>query len=580
MSTFEQTKQKYRDRLQEYLDEYTFELSRPMSWQERACVSRYLKDIKRVKEDETFPWVLNWDVATNAMLTFEAFPYIKGEKARLGKKFDDLAPWQVFCEVQLFGWVHRDDPKLRRFSSSGEYVPRKNGKSFRAAARAVTFLTTFREHGTEIYVGATTQSQAYYVFDPCRKILNRSPDLCREFGIEVRAEQILYTDFDPDTGEVDEGNLTPLIGKPGDGADPYCAILDEYHEFKTDEAISAMEQGIVSRTSPLICTITTAGVRIGGPCHEQYLIDEETIRGTRSNDRRFIYIACCDGSVEWYSDDAIKMANPNLGESVNFETIKDIRDKALSSKKKEIAYKTKNLNQFTGALQQWVSTETWASHEHDISESTFLKTENFMAVDLSSYLDTVAITLLGYFEGTDQKCFKTWYFVPEKTVHVTYKYKEWVGLDNFIVTAGERADFLSIEETIQNLAYKYNVKTVAFDPYQGNQMMSQLSSRGIDVVTYTNSVANMSEPMKDIGARLESTDHSVILSRCSITRHQAGQVHVKSDEKDNQFPRKKDKNDAGCRIDGPVSMIMANGLLIACKSSPTEEPEEIKVGIR
>jgi phage terminase large subunit-like protein len=50
-----------------------------------------------------------------------------------------------------------------------------------------------------------------------------------------------------------------VIGKPGDGASPSCAIVDEYHEHTTEDLYDTMRTGMGARSQPLMLVITTAG---------------------------------------------------------------------------------------------------------------------------------------------------------------------------------------------------------------------------------------------------------------------------------------------------------------------------------
>lgn len=47
-----------------------------------------------------------------------------------------------------------------------------------------------------------------------------------------------------------------MIGKPGDGASPSCAIVDEYHEHKTSDLFDTMQTGMGARSQPLVLVIT------------------------------------------------------------------------------------------------------------------------------------------------------------------------------------------------------------------------------------------------------------------------------------------------------------------------------------
>ena len=53
-------------------------------------------------------------------------------------------------------------------------------------------------------------------------MLQKSPALVSAAGIEVMAKNISIPG--------DGSRLEPMIGDPGDGSSPSCAIVDEFHE--------------------------------------------------------------------------------------------------------------------------------------------------------------------------------------------------------------------------------------------------------------------------------------------------------------------------------------------------------------
>ena len=57
----------------------------------------------------------------------------------------------------------------------------------------------------------------------------------------------------------DYSRFEPLIGTPGDGASPSCAIVDEFHEHDKPDLYDTMQTGMGAREQPLMFVITTAG---------------------------------------------------------------------------------------------------------------------------------------------------------------------------------------------------------------------------------------------------------------------------------------------------------------------------------
>ena len=114
------------------------------------------------------------------------------------------------------------------------------------------------EFGSEVYSGATTEKQAWEVFRPARLMVRNTPELVEALGITPGAKTMFI--------ESNGSRFEPVIGKPGDGASPHCAIIDEYPEHDTDSLLDTMRTGMGARKQPLLLVITTAGDNLAGPC--------------------------------------------------------------------------------------------------------------------------------------------------------------------------------------------------------------------------------------------------------------------------------------------------------------------------
>ena len=214
-------------------------------WHRLAC-QRHLTDLGRIGKDG-FPYVWNPVLQNKAGRDYrpaerickfaQLMPHIKGDWAAAGQLIK-LEPWQVFVLASIFGWVHVRTGK-RRFRGADIIVPRKNAKSTLAAVIGLYMLGPDEEFGAEIYSGATSQDQAMEVFRPAMLMAKATPRYCQQYGVTVNVSNLSI-------GE-NNSKFEPVIGKPGDGASPSCAIVDEYHEHKTAELFDTMKTGMGAR---------------------------------------------------------------------------------------------------------------------------------------------------------------------------------------------------------------------------------------------------------------------------------------------------------------------------------------------
>jgi phage terminase large subunit-like protein len=301
-------------------------------WVRLAC-QRHIDDLDW-QDDAGFAFRFDAKAAARACAFIELMPHTKGKWAAARETLI-MQPWQIFMTACLFGWKRKRD-NLRRFRKFLLLVPRKNGKSAWAAAVGNYMFAADGEHGAEVYSGATTEKQAWEVFRPARLMALKRPDMCSHYGIGVNASNLHILK--------NESRFEPLIGKPGDGASPSLAIVDEYHEHDTDQMFNTMETGMGAREQPLMLVITTAGDNIAGPCYQMQDEAQRMLEGTRQDDEVLAMIYGIDADDDWTDPAILRKANPNWGVSVGVDFLLARQKEALSSPRKAGVFKTKHLN--------------------------------------------------------------------------------------------------------------------------------------------------------------------------------------------------------------------------------------------
>src|SRR5476651_2191756 len=223
----------------------------------KAACQRHIDDLIESKS-ASYLYRFDKDKGERACKFIGLMPHTKGEWARKKLKIK-LEPWQQFIFAVGFGWIDKKT-KRRRFTEIYVEVPRKNGKSLIAAGVGNYMFCADGEFGAEVYCGAVTEKQARKVFQPALLMVQKLPALRKKFSIKPWAKKMTRPD-----GSVFE----PVIGDPGDGDSPSCAIIDEYHEHITDALYTTMTTGMGSRDQPMTLIITTAGFDMQSPCYEK-----------------------------------------------------------------------------------------------------------------------------------------------------------------------------------------------------------------------------------------------------------------------------------------------------------------------
>lgn len=510
-------------------------------WIVLAC-QKYLDDLKKSSK-RNFKYEFDEKAAERVLMFKQMMPHTKGKWAQQ-KLTLKLEPWQCFFNMNIFGWKSKKTG-LRRYRKALLIVPRKNGKSAEAATTGLYMLSSDDEYGAEVYSGATTEKQAWEVFRPAKLMATRAEGFAEATGVEVNASNINIM--------ANGSRFEPIIGNPGDGQSPSCAIIDEYHEHKDDKVLDTMETGMGAREQPLLLVITTAGDNIAGPCYQMQIDAQKALEGAIESEQTFALIYTVDKDDEWSSVEALKKANPNFGVSVSEEFLLARLQDAKNNARKQSVYKTKHLNIWVGSRDAFFNIERWNE-----SADTTLKIEDFygkkayIGMDLASKVDVAAIEILIDNDGELVRFGK--YYLPEAALESTASdhYTGWAKDGWLTITDGEIIDFSEIEADILDLCGKFQVDQLAYDPFQATMLATRLMAEGVPIIEIGATVKNFSEPMKQLDGLVRS--RQITHNADPVMTWMMSNVVAKVDAKDNVFPRK-EKDEY--KIDGPVALIMA-----------------------
>lgn len=471
---------------------------RPACIWERLAVDRHINDLAKIGFDD-YPYKFDTRKACRVINFIETLPHVKGHWA--AKRGVDLLiqleGWQKFNLAMLFGWVKKISG-FRRYTLAYLCVPRKNGKSPIAAGIGLYMFALDGEYGAEVYCGATNEKQAWEVFRPAKKMVERKKNLAKRFAIESHAKKL--------ERRTDGSRFEPVIGQPGDGASPHCAIHDEYHEHDDDGQFDTMSTGMVGRLQPLQLVITTAGDNMAGPC---YALQEDIQlilqNPSEKNDHVYGMIYTIDPDDDWTSEQALIKANPNYGVSVNPETLRRDQLYAVENGRKQNTWRTKHLNQWMSSRNAWLNLEWWNQcKDEGFREDDLVGVDCYLGLDMSSKIDFSAYCLL-FPKKVNGKII--YYcvvrlFLPEAQVQdeKNKHYQDWLQGGHFIQTDGSRIDHDLVEEMIINDVEKFNVGLLGFDPDGAEQITQRIVAAKPDLtrVEVRTTFTDASDPMKDL----------------------------------------------------------------------------------
>lgn len=516
-----------------------------------AC-QRQKNDLEASKKP-SFPYRFDTEKAEKACRFIENLPHTKGVWAAR-KETIRLEPWQKFIFTTIYGWVKKSDGN-RRYREAYIEVPRKNGKSILGAGTGLLMLTLDNEHGAEVYSGASTEKQAWEVFRPAKLMAEKEPEFREHFGVQINAKSI--------NRPGDMSRFEPVIGKPGDGASPSCAIIDEFHEHDTDDLYATMKTGMGARTQPLAFIITTAGVNLAGPCYALRGDVIKILQGSYDAPDVFGVIYTVDAADDWTSKSALAKANPNFGVSVSEEFLLAEQKKAIQSAYLQNNFKTKHLNIWCSSSAAYFNMQGLElCADTSLSIEQFSGDQCFISVDLSSKVDMAAQVILfpRSIDGTMHYYAFPRFYVPEDAANdpANKMYLAWQNAGLLTVTPGSMTDYDYIEEDLKELSGNHQVVEVPFDPWNATQFATRMMAEGLPMVEFAPNVRNFSEPMKQLDALIKSRRFH--FDGNPILKWMFSNVVAKLDAKDNVYPRK-ERNEN--KIDGVVALIAALGRALA-----------------
>lgn len=534
----------------------------------RQACERNRRDLDR-QETAGFPFKFDPEKARRICRMAEMLPHIKGEKAKIIGRDEEgrplwnpihLEPWQCWYLTTMFGWVHADTG-LRRFRVSMLLVPRKNAKSTIAAVVVLYMLTSDGEGGAECYSAATTRDQAKVVAEIAWEMAKRSPQFCEYFGVRVGAKTTRTL-----TVPATASKFAPLSADAHtlDALNISLAIVDELHAHKTRAVWDVIDTATGARAQPLLLITTTAGVEIGGICHEKMDYLHKILDGAVQDEAFFGVNYTVDDKDDWRQSAVHRKANPNYGVSVNASDLERKVTEAQHSQAAINNFLTKHLNVWVRSEAAWMGATLWQT-----CTCPKLKIEDlkqfpcWIGVDLAEVRD-IAAAVAVFKTAADEYAAIGRFYLPEAAVQKSpiAQLSGWTREGYIIETDGDQADFARIERDIIEWCDLLNVVQIDFDRALAAQMEQNLKRTleprmGRDAVEKF--VITVPQTVETMDPAMKMTERLVLSKKIQHDGNPAlawmiSNVVIERNHKDEIYPRKAGGKDSANKIDGPVAM--------------------------
>lgn len=547
----------------------------PACRQVRQACARNEHDLQRQGTSE-FPYTFSAQAAVSICTFAELLPYVSGRGLSEVVGYDDkerpiyktlsLQPWQIWILTTLFGWMNHKG--LRRFRVGLILVPRKNGKSTLGAIVSLYMLTEEQEPGAQCYSAATTRDQAKAVADVAWEMARRTPLFREHYGVLLGSPTTRSLAV-PSTAS----KFMPLSADANslDGLNISCAIIDELHAHKTPAVWQVIDTGTSARLQPLLLAITTAGVDIGGICHQKLGYLEKVLDGVAVDEQFFGINYTVDAGDDYRDPSVHRKANPNYGISVDPDDLARKFNEAQHSPEAINNLITKHLNIWVRSESGWMSYDVWMT-----CANTDLKTVDvrdvpkwlwafpvWIGVDLGEVRDTSAVVLL-FKTGPDTYAVIVRIYLPKAAVDGSpvAKMSGWVRTKDLIETSGDEADYRRIQDELIEFCDFLKVQELDFDRRSARLMMQEIKleleqKMGRDAVDRF--VIDVSQGLDVMDPAMKVTERLVAGKKIQhdgnpVMAWMIVNIVIERNHKDEIYPRKAGGKDSWQKIDAPIAL--------------------------
>ena len=464
---------------------------------------RFLNDLKRSESDD-FQYKFCEEKAERFFIWMEMFNHTKGPLADTPKIPE---PIEKFIFGQIYGWVDKTTGH-RRFRLAYYQVARKNAKSQDLAIVGTYEMACMDEPCAEVLVAATKREQTKYVWEEADIIIRR----CKHLDPPVKERfKTSYGVIRHIKSDSTFSRMSEEDKKKGDGSNPQCGIIDEYHAHETDEYYNVLTSGMKMRTQPLLIIITTAGFNLNHPCYrDEYDYISKILNPDNpiENDNYFALVCELDKDDEgeliddikdernWIKSNPIAVKTPEGIASIRSELVV-----ALDKPEKMRDYLTKTMNIWVNMKESgYMNMAKWGTCKGVLPDLD--RQPCWIGLDLSAKID---LTSVG-FEFCKDGIYYVYShsFMPEETLRAKMTtdkvpYDRWIREGWITPTPGAVVDYRMVKDYAIQKANKmgWYINEFCVDSWGALQIGNDLQDAGYDVVEIVQGIKTLSEPTKD-----------------------------------------------------------------------------------
>jgi len=411
--------------------------------------------------------------------------------------------WQEEIVRTIFGVIGADG--YRQFKQCYITVAKKQGKTMLAAALSLYLLLADNEEGAEIYSCAADRAQAALIYRESIIMAQDCPSIARRVKIVESQKQLVY----PRTNSFYQVLSSEAYSHHGLNA--HAVLFDETH-VADREMFRVMTQGSSdARKQPLHLFISTAGNDIHSVGYELHQKAKDIAAGRKIDSSFLPVIYALEEGDDWMDENNWYKANPSLGTTVSLEAFKRAAESARQNPAEENSFRQLRCNQWVKQEVRWMPMRAWDACNGEVNADALKGRACYGGLDLSATIDVTALVLVFPPAGAaaapgeasthaDKYIVLPFFWLPEETIaqrvrrdHVPYGLWQKQGLVK--TTEGNVVDYSFIEQFIYDLGEEYNIREIAYDPWNCENTRQRLDGRGFTMIPFITPILQSAKPL-------------------------------------------------------------------------------------
>lgn len=514
------------------------------------------------------------------------FPNFDPETPSGTKPFAMMRMWHRQIIGQLYGWKSPDGS--RRFRRAFVTTAKKSGKTTTLSVLPLYEMLVGDTPEKEVYVIATTEDQAGYLYKKTHATLQRSK-LSNKVRSLYSTRKLIY---EPTASFFE---ALPADANTVQGIQPTLLIMDELHAWRGRELYDALIYGDIRRENSLKVVITTAGDDDKSVCFEEYEVAKDLLDPDSDTYLQDTFAFVSEAGkdpvtgeyADWSWDDekSLVQANPTLLE--NPGPLQKMRQelegvKASPGKKRNwIRYMCNRWVSSTG--EAWINRDKWRECRSDIPSHH--GDDVWLGLDLAKVNDLVALAMAWWSDDGKAVDLRVRFWMPDEGIAEKAEdwrlpqLHQWIEEGWIETTPGHAIESNVLRHAISGVALdefgkplkqrrrdavaeQFNVRELAFDRWRAQDLVIQQlgETDGLPVVEHGQGYQSMSAPSKELEKRI--LNGTIRHDGNPVLDWMVGHCVVDQDPAENIKPNKRKSRH---KIDGIVAAVMAVGRITAAK---------------